>query len=165
MGTSASSAELASKLNRAATNLGQAQTKKRSVEAAALVAKNVYNDQASKAGLPPGSTLAGRKWSGYGYKLRGDGAVIVEPRGPVWLHNSPTRAHPIFPRGQFTSTGRKRRKAGSDALRFNARFAAGVDHPGTRGKRWASKAVALIETKAPEAYQKEQSSVWRAVFK
>jgi hypothetical protein len=165
MGTSASPAELGRKLSTAATNLGQGQTKKRSVEAAALVAKDVYNDQAAKAGLPPGSTLAGRKWNGYGYKLRGDGAAIVEPRGPVWLHNSPTRAHLIRPRGQFTATGRKRRKAGSDALRFDGQFAGEVDHPGTRGKRWASKAVALIETKAPEAYQKEQSSVWRAVFK
>ena len=66
MGTSATSFELAAKLDRAANNLGQSQTRKRSIEAAALVAKDVYNDQAAKAGLPPGSTLAGRKWNGYG---------------------------------------------------------------------------------------------------
>ena len=130
-----------------------------------MVAKDVYNDQAGKAGLPPGSTLAGRVWRGYGYKLRGDGGALVEPRGPVWLHNSPTKPHAILPRGGFTATGRKRRKAGANALKFTGRYSADADHPGTRGRRWASKAVALIEQKAPEAYQKEQSSVWRAVFK
>lgn len=174
---------MASKLDRAANNLGQAQTRKRSVEAAALVAKGVYNDQASKAGLPPGSTLAGRKWSGYGYKLRGDGAAIVEPRGPVWLHNSPTRAHKILPKGArgnllgagpvlpgmarpvIAQAGRKRRTAGAQALKFTGRWSSDADHPGTRGKRWASRAVALIEKQAPAAYMKEASSVWRAVFK
>lgn len=155
---------MAAKLNRAANNLGQSQTRKRSIEAAALVAKDVYNDQAAKAGLPPGSRLAGRQWNGYGYKMRTDSAV-VEPRGPVWLHNSPTKAHRILPKGELTAKGRKRRKAGANALKFTGRYSADADHPGTRGRRWASRAVALIESKAPEAYQREQSSVWRAVFK
>ena len=183
MGRSATYTELARKLERAGTDLGQAATRKRAVEASALVAKDIYNDEAAKAGLPPGSMLAGRKWGGYGFKIRGDDSALVEPRGPVWLHNTPTRRHLILPKGErgnvlasgpvlpgmaqpvVAQAGRKRRKAGADSLRFNARHAAIVNHPGTRGRRWASKAVKRIEEKSPEVYMKEASSVWRAVFR
>lgn len=184
MGTSTSVAQFSGKMRSAAEATGQASSRRRATEAAALVAKDVYNDQASKAGLRPGATLAGRKWPGYGYTMRGDNSAIVVPRGPVWLHNSPTRRHYILPRGERTNlfgagpvlpgmarpviaqAGRKRRRAGASSLRFNGNtHSANVDHPGTRGKRWASKAVALIEEKSPEQYQKSMSTVWSAVFK
>jgi hypothetical protein len=183
MGTSATSAELARKLNTAATNLGQAQTRRRSVKAAADVAADIYNDQAGKAGLSIGSNLAGRPWRGYTTKQRDDDSVVIYTNGPVHLHNNPTNKHWIFPKGERTNVaasgpvlpgmarpiaqqgGRRRRNAGGESLRFKGRHASWGLHKGTTGKRWASKAVAVIERNAPEAYQKEQSSVWRAVFK
>lgn len=183
MGTSATSAQLAAKLNRAANDLGQAQTRRRAVKAAADVAADIYNDQASKAGLSPGATLAGRTWGGYKVHQRDDDAAIIDPRGPVWLHNNPAKAYLILPRGERTNVaaagpvlpgmarpmvaqaGRKRRRAGKDALKFKGRWSGSAFRKARSGERWASKAVAIIEKKAPEMYQREQSSVWRAVFK
>lgn len=174
---------MGAKLNRAATNLGQGASRRRAIAAAADVAADIYNDQAAKAGLKIGSDLAGRPWAGYRVHQREDDAAIIKTSGPVHLHNSPTRAHKILPRGARTNligagpvlpgmarpviaqAGRKRRTAGAQALKYTGRWSADADHPGTRGKRWASRAVAIIERNAPEAYQKSQSTVWQAVFK
>lgn len=183
MGTSTSVAQFSGKFRSAAEATGQAASRRRATEAAALVAKDVYNDQASKAGLRPGATLAGKEWPGYDYRMRDDNSAIVVPRGPVWLHNSPARAYWILPRGERTNVfgagpvlpgmarpvvaqaGRKRRRGGAEALQFKGRYAASAFRKSRRGKRWASKAVALIEQKSPEQYQKSMSTVWSAVFK
>ena len=182
MGTSASPLQLGAKLSRVATDLGQQATQMRAAKAAADVAVDIYNDEARKAGLSVGSTLAGKTWPGYVATARTD-SYLVQPRGPVHLHNNPNRRHFILARGARTNlfaagpvlpgmarpvaaqAGRRRRSAGKQALAFGDQRAAIVNHPGTRGARWASKAVEIIERKAPEAYQREQSSVWRAVFK
>jgi hypothetical protein len=165
MGSSGSSLELAAKLQAAANRTAASEARKRAINAAALAAKDTYNKHASAAGLRVGSKLAGRSWSGFGYKLVGNDHAIVSPRGPVHLHNAPTRPHRIDPKGERTATGRKRRVAGADSLLFGGEHYAGVDHPGTKGKGWGKGAKAAIAKQSPEAYQRSMSSEWRAVFK
>lgn len=165
MATFTSAAQLASTIYRAAEATGRAAERKRAIEAVGLMAKDVHNEESARAGLKVGSSLAGKPYRGYFYTTKDADTVELKPRGPAWLHNSDTRAHVILPRGQFTATGRKRRKAGRDALLFGAQHAANVDHPGTRGKNWSESAERRVMSKATEVYNRELGKTLAKVFK
>ncbi len=167
MGQSGSVSELNVKLARAGAEI--VKRKKKSVSAAALSAKDIYEDAAARKGLVARrSKLAGRTWRGFGFNVRGiqNPSAIVRSRGPAWLHDSPTKAHTITARKSPSGLGNRRRRKGAKALEFGGRqFADNVRHPGTSGAGWSKQAKRLIKQRTPEAYQREMSRAWRDTFK
>ncbi len=166
MGQSNSVAELNVKLAKAAEQIVKRQ--KKAVTAAALSAKDIYEDAAARKGLVARrSKLVGKTWGGFGFNVRGrkNPSAIVRSRGPAWLHDSDTQDHRITARKSPTGLGGSRRRKGAKALAFGGRFADhNVRHPGTRGKRWSKAARKRIEKTTPEVYQREMSRAWRDVF-
>lgn len=63
--------------------------------------------------------------------------------GPVHLLNNATSSHEIVPRGSPSATRRSR--GGAKALTMpDGGLAARVQHPGTRGKKFAEKAEPIV---------------------
>lgn len=166
MGQSSSVAVFSAKMLKAAAEVERRQIK--AITAAALSAKDIYEDAAARKGLVARkSKLIGRTWRGFGFRVKGrrNPSAIVHSRGPAWLHDSPTKGHWISARKSPTGRGNKRRRVGSKALRFGGGFADRVWHRGTRGKGWSKVAKKLIAKNSPEAYQRELSRGWRDVFR
>lgn len=166
MGQSGSVGEFNVKIARAAEQVVKRQ--KKAVTAAALSAKDIYEDAAARKGLVARrSKLVGRTWRGFGFNVRGikNPSAIVRSRGPAWLHDSPTKGHRITARKSPTGLGNSRRRKGARALAFGGRFADhNVRHPGTSGAGWSKNAKRLIRKNTPVAYQREMSRAWRDVF-
>ncbi len=165
MGQSGSIEQLNVKLAKAANEISK--RKKKAVTAAALSAKDIYEEAAARKGLVAGrSELLGRRWRGFGFNVRGrqNPSAIVRSKGPAWLHDSPTKRHRITARKSPSGMGNKRRRKGAKALGFGGRHADNLWHPGTSGARWSKPAKKLIKKNAPEAYMREMSRAWRDVF-
>ncbi len=177
MGTSRSARELSRKFARAAVQMQRRRHK--AVDAAALTGKDIYEQEAARAGLKPRSSkLAGSTWRGFGYTIKGSSQprAVLRSRGPAWLHDSSTRPHRIQARRSvagfrqrqigvaaarqvgLNAPNARRARSGKQAISYpGARhpFGTFARHPGTRGKGWSKPAKKRIREKVPERYQSE----------
>jgi hypothetical protein len=130
MGTSRSAAELAGKMNRAASTIPLASTQ--GVKDSSLKGKNTIFAFAASRGVQRSSRIAGRPWN-VRYDVKGAGvkpSALLRITGAFPLVESDTPAHPITPR---RARGRRSRR-GARALVINGQVRASANHPGTRGK-------------------------------
>lgn len=145
------------------------------VQATALAAKTIFITEAAKKGVGRGvgKTVVSKRVSA-SYDLKGgeqDAKAIVRYTGPAHLVNNPTKAHVIRPR-KFVGT----RGSGARAMKGAALLSIfGVDahsagrggivlpgvgvrrfanHPGTRGLRFAQKAVTKCKDECPKVYKR-----------
>lgn len=164
MGTSTSAAQMVKKINTAKKNVEARQTK--AVGAAALAAKDIIEQEASRSGLKPRSSkLVGRRWRGVRYDIKGtrNPTALVRATGPAWLHDQPTKAHRIA--AKRSPSRRRKRRRGAKALSFGRNHpVAAVNHPGTRGKGWWRRGVNRAEKKAPDAYARNLRDTLTEVF-
>lgn len=187
MGTSRSAKELAGKYNRAAQEMRK--RRKKAVEAAALTAKDIYEDEAAKKGLKARSSkLVGRTWGGFGYDVKGSAnpTAVVRSRGPAWLHDQDTKPHRIQARRSEAgfrqrqigvaaarnvglNVGNARRnRSGKQAISFPGAahpFGTAAKHPGTRGKQWSKPAKKRIQQESPRRFEAEHHRAIIDVFK
>ncbi len=182
MGTSKSGAELASKIERAAATLPNANRK--ALEAAALTFKATVTAEESRAA--GGDLVLGRVNNGKGarigvnYKLR-ESSAIVKATGPVQLVENRLHPHLEVPRGVGVGKGHRRTRAGrtkavdegagvfakGDVLHFGTNgFYRWVNHPGVPVNKhpWA-KGVAAATPKTMPEFQKAYHGALLSVFR
>ncbi len=157
MGESATAAQFAAKIMDAADNI--AGSRRKAIEAAALVAKGNMLDAYRAAGV--GQRLRGVGKAGarvgvrYDVKGHANPTALVKATGPVHLANNPTSAHVIQPRP----------RRGKKAITPGGPPRARAMHPGTRGKGFWQAGRAAAEKDAPEAYMKEHVRAVRRAFR
>lgn len=179
MGVSKTGVELAAKFYAAARAVDAG--KKAGVTEAAFDVKAILEASAAGAGLVKGSKLAGVKWRGVVFDIKGttNPVALVRAAGPAHLHNNPTAPHFIGAKllGTRGSLKGKSRRVGATAafggsnrgafgaareLKRGSRALVipGVEsprayafHPGTSGKGWWQRGMRRVPKAAVEAYR------------
>lgn len=160
MGSSASPAELAGKLEAAARGIEDGA--REGVREAAIVAKGIFE-----------SALPARSMSGVGRSGARLGARFTNPTsttnptsivryvGPVHLLNTGTRRHLIGPKGwrRGRAAGRLKFTGGDGQVRTGV-----VEHPGVRGQRFFPNVVDRVQAAAPEQIKAAQRRALLKVF-
>lgn len=142
-----SAAQLAGRIRKTADALNQ--SKRVGVSAVALLTKESVLGAARSSGVGPalrGVGAKGAKWN-VRYDVKGgvNATALVKAVGPAHLVNNPTKPHEI----------RLRKRRGKRALTVGDGFAAVVNrHPGTKGKGFWQKGVAVARPRAKDVYQR-----------
>ena len=138
MGTSNSPGELAGKISKLASELGDV---RKPLTVTAFAGKQIFAASAASAGA---ARLAKPR-----YDIRGHTAIIRYAGAKAHLVNNPTKPHRIEPRSRRRGRGRR-------ALTINGDLAAYANHPGTRGKRFFEAARTIAVKELPKVYMKAQ---------
>lgn len=138
MGTSSSPAELAGKISRFASDLGDV---RKPLQVTAMAGKQIFAASAASAGA---SRLAKPR-----YDIRGNRAIIRYAGAKAHLVNNPTKPHRIEPRSRRRGRGRR-------ALTINGNVRAYANHPGTRGKKFFEAARTVASEQLPRVYMRAQ---------
>lgn len=137
MGTSSSPGELAMKISKLGSELGDT---RKPLTVTAFAGKRIFQATAAGAGA---ARLARAR-----YDIRGNTAVIRYAGAKAHLVNNPTKPHRIEPR----SRGRRARRA----LTINGDVRTWANHPGTRGKRFFEAARLIAARELPKVYMRAQ---------
>jgi len=149
MGTSASAAQLASKLQRAAKAIPDASAagvNRVALEGKAIFLANMGTRRIRNLGKN-GAKVGARYTAA---KSEVNPTALLFYTGPAHILNNPTKAHPIYPRGarvrdEGGAITKRRRSGGAKGLTLpgdNVRLY--VNHPGTSGKRFFEKSVPQV---------------------
>ena len=139
MGISSSPAELAAKISKLGSELGDV---RKPLTITALAGKQIFVASAASAGA---ARLARAR-----YDMRGDHSVVIRYAGAkAHLVNNPTKAHRIEPRARRGRRGRRALTIGGDVRAY-------ANHPGTHGKQFFQAARKIAERELPKVYMKAQ---------
>ena len=143
-----------------------AAAQKRGVQQGALHVTRAVRDEIRQATggdmkMGSGTGRAGKR-VGAKYTLKGVGgntSAVVKATGPLQLLERDTKPHKIAPR-------RRRGQAKAKALRLaNGKFAATVNHPGTKGKEPFGRGVVRTRGDTGPIYDREVQAAIRAALR
>ena len=163
MGTSSSAAQLASKLGRAARGIEGAT--RDGVREAGIVSKAIFVESLPTRSMSGAGRRGGVK---LGATFRNPSSktnptTIVKYTGPVHLLNNATKRHVIGGRGlRVAKSGRK--LSGKKALAFNGVVRGSVNHPGTKGQKFAGAAIRKAAAASAAQVRMAEVRALRRVF-